>query len=81
MRRAEYHYSASSSPYQISIGHIDRSPREKCGEAAASPHRTEWPRGPRLAGLAETEYCLFGQMVAWSYGYLDDRSGSEKLAG
>jgi hypothetical protein len=39
----------------------------------------EMPRGGRLAGSAETPICLFGQFVEWSYGYLDDRSGSEKL--
>jgi hypothetical protein len=39
----------------------------------------ETPRGGRLAGSAETTICLFGQMVEWSYGYFDDRSGSEKL--
>jgi hypothetical protein len=39
----------------------------------------ELPRGGRLAGSAETPMRLFGQMVEWSYGYFDDRSGSEKL--
>ena len=32
-----------------------------------------------LPALAEMTIRLFGQMVEWSYGYLDDRSGSEKL--
>jgi len=39
----------------------------------------ELPRGGRLAGSAKAPICLFGQMVEWSYGYFDDRSGSEKL--
>jgi len=33
-----------------------------------------------LTGFAESEFCLVGQMVEWSYGYFDDRSGSENLA-
>jgi len=32
-----------------------------------------------LLALAEMLIRLFGQMVEWSYGYYDDRSGSEKL--
>ena len=32
-----------------------------------------------LLALAEMPIRLFGQMVEWSYGYFDDRSGSEKL--
>jgi hypothetical protein len=39
----------------------------------------EMPRGRRLASSPETPICLFGQMVEWSDGYFDDRSGSEKL--
>ena len=39
----------------------------------------EMPRGGCLAGFAETRIRLFGQMFEWSYGYFDDRSGSEKL--
>jgi hypothetical protein len=37
-------------------------------KAEWSPH---WP--------AETRIRLFGQMFEWSYRYLGDRSGSEKL--
>ena len=33
-----------------------------------------------LTGFVESEFCLFGQMVEWSYGYFDDRSGSENLS-
>jgi hypothetical protein len=35
-----------------------------------------------FASLAspEMEFCLFGQMVEWSFGYVDDRSGSKKLS-
>jgi hypothetical protein len=32
-----------------------------------------------LPALAEMPMRLFGQMFEWSYGYFDDRSGSEKL--
>jgi hypothetical protein len=32
-----------------------------------------------LLALAEMLIRLFGQTVEWSYGYFDDRSGSEKL--
>ena len=32
-----------------------------------------------LPDLAEMQIRLFGQMVEWSYGDFDDRSGSEKL--
>jgi len=32
-----------------------------------------------LLALAEMLIRLFGQMVEWSYGYFDDRSGSERL--
>jgi len=39
----------------------------------------EQPRGARLAGSGRNAIRLFGQMVEWSYGYFDDRSGSEKL--
>jgi len=39
----------------------------------------EMPRGGGLAGSAETRIRLSGQMFEWSYGYFDDRSGSEKL--
>jgi hypothetical protein len=40
----------------------------------------EMPQGGRLISSAETRICLFGQMVEWSYGHFDDRSGSEKLS-
>jgi hypothetical protein len=33
-----------------------------------------------LIGFAEGRFCLFGQMVEWSYGYFDDRSGSDNLS-
>jgi len=33
-----------------------------------------------LPARAEMPIRLFGQMVEWSDGYFDDRSGSEKLA-
>ena len=34
---------------------------------------------PALLALAEMSIRLVGQMFEWSYGYSDDRSGSEKL--
>ena len=33
----------------------------------------------RLAGFAESRFCLFGQVLEWQYGDFDDRSGSENL--
>jgi hypothetical protein len=34
---------------------------------------------PAPAGSAARSIRLCGQMFEWSYGYFDDRSGSEKL--
>jgi hypothetical protein len=32
-----------------------------------------------LLAPLKTPTCLFGQLVEWSYGHFDDRSGSGKL--
>ena len=37
------------------------------------------PWTPSSSWTPSTPSRLFGQMVEWSYGYFDDRSGSEKL--
>jgi hypothetical protein len=45
------------------------------GEAVGVVLRSAIAATPRLFGFAEGQFCLFGQVLAWDYGYSDATIG------
>jgi hypothetical protein len=58
---------------------ISEGSHDRCGEAAAKNGSIGGGREVLAPWDVEADFCLFGQVVEWSYGCFDDRSGSEKL--
>jgi hypothetical protein len=74
-----YHYAASSSPYQITIGRFNRGGHVKMRRGRREARSSQNDREAFALLVFCIEFRLFGQALEWEYGRSDDRSGSENL--